>query len=161
HQFWCGFHAALVPLRKTREDAWAERFQHIGEHFDAGERIGDWLCVEINKIKRKITPADRSFDRVSEERDGDEDVESGEGCEAGTASSAFDELLEPNPPCAQGDLLLSPSFTWPAAQGDQSDGISPRLALLDCDTDAWQLFDRCGAYDGACNHVLCAGSMGL
>ncbi|KAK4984521.1 hypothetical protein LTR50_006545 [Elasticomyces elasticus] len=164
HQFWCGFHAALVPLRKTREDAWAERFLHIGEHFDAGERIEDWLCVEINKVKGKITPADRSFDRVSEERDGEEEeveVESGEGCEAETSSSAFDELVEPNPPCAQGNLPFSPTFPWPAVRSDQSGGISPQPPLLNFDTDPWQLFDRCGAYDGACDHVLCVGSMGL
>lgn len=52
--FWCGFCREVVELKKKRNAAWDERFDHIDKHFGKGERIEDWLCVEAKKTKGDV-----------------------------------------------------------------------------------------------------------
>ena len=51
-QFWCGFCQRLIKLRKERNEAWDERFDHIDGHFSKeGKKIEEWSCVETQKTK--------------------------------------------------------------------------------------------------------------
>ncbi|QSZ36502.1 hypothetical protein DSL72_006382 [Monilinia vaccinii-corymbosi] len=58
-RFWCGFCKRLVDLKKTGFDAWAERFDHIDDHF-MGRRgiqkqgIQEWFPVDSDKPKGDI-----------------------------------------------------------------------------------------------------------
>jgi hypothetical protein len=49
-QFWCGFCEKILNLEQTGENAWAERFNHIGDHFEGrnGPRlqIMNWKAVD-------------------------------------------------------------------------------------------------------------------
>jgi hypothetical protein len=51
-RFWCGFCKDVIKLSRRGIEAWDERFQHIGEHFNRDQyQIKDWLCLESNKPK--------------------------------------------------------------------------------------------------------------
>ncbi|OJD28537.1 hypothetical protein ACJ73_00064 [Blastomyces percursus] len=52
-QIWCGFCGKLIPLQKEGLDAWSERFDHLGKHFQKEQNIGDWLLPDCNKTVRE------------------------------------------------------------------------------------------------------------
>ncbi|RAL58562.1 hypothetical protein DID88_003338 [Monilinia fructigena] len=68
-RFWCGFCKKLIDLKKKGHDAWAERFDHIDDHF-MGRRelqkqgIQEWVPVDSDKPKDDIT-SPKSLDRSS------------------------------------------------------------------------------------------------
>lgn len=53
-QFWCGFCRKIVLLKKKRNEAWDERFNHIDEHFKLKKSIEEWLCLEAKKTKGEV-----------------------------------------------------------------------------------------------------------
>src|SRR5690242_17542968 len=54
-QYWCGFCSKIEVLQTSRNDAWAERFNHIAFHFEKEKRsIDEWLCAEENKTKKEL-----------------------------------------------------------------------------------------------------------
>lgn len=55
--FWCGFCREIIaqdPKKETPADS--GRFQHIGKHFDEDQDLSteDWLCFEMNMLKRDV-----------------------------------------------------------------------------------------------------------
>ncbi|EON62072.1 hypothetical protein W97_01291 [Coniosporium apollinis CBS 100218] len=60
HQYWCGFHRELHPVKNVGIKAWDERFNHIDAMFKEGWEIGKWLCVETDMTKEQEGAADRS-----------------------------------------------------------------------------------------------------
>jgi hypothetical protein len=53
-RFWCGFCKKLVELKKKGLEAWAERFDHIDDHFMGrrnfpAQSIQDWIPVDSDK----------------------------------------------------------------------------------------------------------------
>jgi hypothetical protein len=61
-RFWCGFCVRLIDLKKKSVDAWAERFDHIDDHFMGrhgltSQSIQDWVPVDSgDKPKRGVSP---------------------------------------------------------------------------------------------------------
>lgn len=75
-QFWCGFCQTIVKLKKKRNAAWDERFDHIDAHFNKEKRgIDQWLCVEARKTKGDLLKdIDRTkFDDEDDDGEGEED----------------------------------------------------------------------------------------
>ncbi|KAK5127094.1 hypothetical protein LTR85_008454 [Meristemomyces frigidus] len=59
-RFWCGFCNELVPQREGTHNAWEQRFNHIGDHFDKDHlHIDSWICIEENKQKGLISKDER------------------------------------------------------------------------------------------------------
>ncbi|PQE33012.1 C2H2 type zinc finger domain protein [Rutstroemia sp. NJR-2017a WRK4] len=53
-RFWCGFCKKLVELKKKSLEAWAERFDHIDDHFMGrkdfpAQSIQDWVPINSDK----------------------------------------------------------------------------------------------------------------
>ncbi|KAF2109428.1 hypothetical protein BDV96DRAFT_604761 [Lophiotrema nucula] len=69
-QFYCGFCFDIITLKKKRNEAWDERFDHIDTHFSKEEKcIEDWICVEAKKSKGAVK---REMDRNKFDDDDDE-----------------------------------------------------------------------------------------
>ncbi|KAI9713328.1 MAG: hypothetical protein M1812_006687 [Candelaria pacifica] len=50
-QFWCGFCREIVCLERKGLEAWDEKFDHVGEHFNRGLRIEAWVPVGGDRPK--------------------------------------------------------------------------------------------------------------
>ncbi|KAF1996730.1 hypothetical protein P154DRAFT_579665 [Amniculicola lignicola CBS 123094] len=51
-RFWCGFCERIVTLTERRGKAWAERFDHIDNHFSKEKKgIEEWFCPDAKKTK--------------------------------------------------------------------------------------------------------------
>ncbi|KAI9702111.1 MAG: hypothetical protein M1836_001455 [Candelina mexicana] len=50
-QFWCGFCRVIVCLERKGLEAWDEKFDHIGDHFNKGLRIDKWVPVGGDRPK--------------------------------------------------------------------------------------------------------------
>jgi hypothetical protein len=61
-RFWCGFCAKLIDLKKKSVEAWAERFDHIDDHFMGRHgliprSIQDWVPVDSHDMpKQDVLP---------------------------------------------------------------------------------------------------------
>ncbi len=58
-RFWCGFCTELIVLKKKGLEAWAERFDHIDDHFMGRkpfpkQSIQDWVPVDSDKPRGNI-----------------------------------------------------------------------------------------------------------
>ncbi|KAA8569156.1 hypothetical protein EYC84_000825 [Monilinia fructicola] len=91
-RFWCGFCKKLIDLEKKGLDAWAERFDHIDDHF-MGRRgikkqgIQEWIPVDGDKPKGDIA-SPKSL-RGSSPKDGHEgsSTDSTNGSDKGSPES--------------------------------------------------------------------------
>ncbi|ORX95304.1 hypothetical protein BCR34DRAFT_199796 [Clohesyomyces aquaticus] len=93
-QFWCGFCFEIVKLKKKRNAAWDERFNHIDCHFTKdGKRIEEWHCIQAKKTKGQVL---KEMDRnlFEEEEDGDPSMEN----ETNASSDSPDESAHHPPP---------------------------------------------------------------
>ncbi|KAI9756247.1 MAG: hypothetical protein M1835_000767, partial [Candelina submexicana] len=50
-RFWCGFCRSIVCLERKGLEAWDEKFDHIGDHFNKGLRIDKWVPVGGDRPK--------------------------------------------------------------------------------------------------------------
>ncbi|KAH9844648.1 zinc finger protein [Teratosphaeria destructans] len=64
-RFWCGFCEKLVPQESRNAPEY--RFKHLGDHFDRGDDISDWVCIQFNKQQRFITKEDKEEARRREQ----------------------------------------------------------------------------------------------
>ena len=69
-RFWCGFCVKLIDLKKKSVEAWAERFDHIDDHFMGRygftqQSIQDWVPVDCSDKPGPDTPALCTFDPSS------------------------------------------------------------------------------------------------
>lgn len=77
-RFWCGFCIKLVELKKKGLDAWAERFDHIDNHFMGRHNlpkqgIQDWVPVDSDKPIGEVpldTPAGKEGHDTSSDSSG-------------------------------------------------------------------------------------------
>jgi len=54
-RFWCGFCRKLIDLKKKGCEAWAETFDHIGDHFEKEERrIHNWMPVDYDGPMQRL-----------------------------------------------------------------------------------------------------------
>ncbi|KAI1748048.1 hypothetical protein F4782DRAFT_534765 [Xylaria castorea] len=64
-RFWCGFCQAIVEIKQKGIQAWAERFDHIDEHFSgrncAQKEISEWKNFDPSR-RSKDTPKEDSDD---------------------------------------------------------------------------------------------------
>jgi hypothetical protein len=73
-RFWCGFCKGLIELKKRGLEAWAERFDHIDDHFMGrkgftAQRILDWIPVDSNEPqgeKECLNPVQASSGKMRE-----------------------------------------------------------------------------------------------
>ncbi|KAF2773316.1 hypothetical protein EJ03DRAFT_323815 [Teratosphaeria nubilosa] len=63
-RFWCGFCEKLIP--QESRNAPGDRFKHLGDHFDKGDDIQDWVCIQFNKKQQFITKEDKEEARRRE-----------------------------------------------------------------------------------------------
>jgi uncharacterized C2H2 Zn-finger protein len=91
-RFWCGFCNKLVDLRKKGVDAWAERFDHIDDHFMGRhglpkQGIQDWFPMDSDKPKGEVE-SPRSLGSTDEENPTAGPSQSAAGPPAGNSPGA-------------------------------------------------------------------------
>lgn len=108
-RFWCGFCREILPVRVQilGQAAWDERFNHIdSEHYKRGQRIDDWLCIEMKRTKGETEGLGKRS-RMSVSSASDVRMEGDEGSEEGDASQPFE--IEP----MSSDMMQSESVQRP------------------------------------------------
>jgi hypothetical protein len=81
-------------LKKTRNEAWDERFDHIAAHFKK-KSIDLWLCVEAKKTKGEVR-AEKSRVGFEEEGEGDMRGLSPDSQESGSVVVNAQHIVVPN-----------------------------------------------------------------
>jgi hypothetical protein len=61
-RFWCGFCNEIVEIKQTGDQAWTERFDHIGEHFSSRNQeqkdISEWKDVDPSRRSQEPSKDD-------------------------------------------------------------------------------------------------------
>lgn len=98
-RFWCGFCVKLIDLKKKSVDAWAERFDHIDDHFMGrhgltAQSIQEWVPVDGDRPKQDIS-SPLEIHSITSHGDGEESTQS-PGSLPGAAENSSADIAGPS-----------------------------------------------------------------